>query len=168
VRDVADETLVDLEHIDGKALEVGQRRVTGAEVIDRQAHAQLAQLAQHGQGFVRPLGQRAFGDLQLQRLGAVARACRARAVQPATSVSRNWCGDTFTATDTSGRPCMRQACAWRQASWITHSPSGPIRPELSATGMKRAGEMKPSCGSFQRSRASAPTMRPLAMSTCGW
>ena len=43
-----------------------------------------------------------------------------------------------------------------------------MKPDSSATGMKRAGATSPSPGSRQRSSASAPTTRPLCNSTCGW
>lgn len=35
-------------------------------------------------------------------------------------------------------------------------------------GMKSAGDMVPRLGEIHRSRASAPTMRPVASSTTGW
>ena len=41
---VADEAAVDLHLVHRQALQVGQRGVAGAEVVDRQAHAELAQL----------------------------------------------------------------------------------------------------------------------------
>lgn len=41
-------------------------------------------------------------------------------------------------------------------------------PASSATGIKSAGETWPSSGLCQRSKASIPTMLPLAISTCGW
>ena len=84
------------------------------------------------------------------------------------SSSWNWRGETFTAMRIAGRPAARQAWPWRQACCMTHWPSGPITPEVSATGMKRAGEIMPSCGSSQRTSASAPMIRPVAMHTCGW
>src|SRR6185437_370847 len=44
--DVADEFLVDLERVDGQPLEVSERRVAGAEVVDGQAGADGFQFAQ--------------------------------------------------------------------------------------------------------------------------
>ena len=38
---VAHKALVDLEHAGGQAAQVGQRRVAGAEVIEREANAEL-------------------------------------------------------------------------------------------------------------------------------
>ena len=50
----------------------------------------------------------------------------------------------------------------------THSPTLRIRSDSSATGMKTPGGTMPRVGLFQRTRASAPTMLPVARSTTGW
>jgi hypothetical protein len=39
--ELRDERAVDLERVDGELLEVGERGVAGAEVVDRDAHAEL-------------------------------------------------------------------------------------------------------------------------------
>jgi multidrug efflux pump subunit AcrA (membrane-fusion protein) len=44
--DVLDEAAVDLDAVDREQLQVGQRRIAGAEVVDRQLDAARAQLAQ--------------------------------------------------------------------------------------------------------------------------
>jgi len=46
--EVLDEAAVDLERLDGQPLQVAQRRVPGAEVVDGQMHAQLPEGAQDG------------------------------------------------------------------------------------------------------------------------
>ena len=38
--------LVDLDGVDREAVEVGELRIAGAEIVDRQPHAQLAQSIQ--------------------------------------------------------------------------------------------------------------------------
>ena len=66
VRQVAYEGAVDLHAADREALQVGKRRVAGAEVVDCQAHPGVAQGPQQ---FHRALGvahHHAFGDLQLE------------------------------------------------------------------------------------------------------
>ena len=68
VRNVVDEPLVDLEHVDGKALELGKRRISGAKVIHRNAQPQGTQAHQHLPRLVGALRQRAFGDFQLQQM----------------------------------------------------------------------------------------------------
>ena len=45
-RNVGDERAVDLEVVHGEALEIGERRMAGAEVVDRDVHADVAHLAQ--------------------------------------------------------------------------------------------------------------------------
>ena len=60
------------------------------------------------------------------------------------------------------------SAAWRQASSTTHAPIGTIRPVCSAIGMKTGGTTMPRSGWYQRISASAPTILPLFMSTCGW
>ena len=56
------EGTVDLEHIDGKVLEVGERGIAGAEVIDRDPDAIRPQLSEHVHGALRVLHQHALGD----------------------------------------------------------------------------------------------------------
>jgi hypothetical protein len=41
-RQAAHERAVDLQRLSGEALQVGQRRIAGAEVVDRHLHAQAA------------------------------------------------------------------------------------------------------------------------------
>jgi hypothetical protein len=55
-----------------------------------------------------------------------------------------------------------------QASRITHSPIGTMKPISSASGMKEAGEIIPLVGWFQRIRASNPLISLLARLTTGW
>ena len=73
-------------------------------------------------------------------------------------------GDTLTATRTASGHFARSAQAVRSA----HSPIWAISPASSATGMKRAGEMAPCTGWFQRSRASKPVIFSVVVWTTGW
>ena len=43
LRHLAHEGLVDLDRVEGEALQVGQRRIAGAEIVERQAGAEVAQ-----------------------------------------------------------------------------------------------------------------------------
>ena len=64
--DVADEGLVELQGVDGQQLEIAERRIARAEIVDRQAHAEIAQgfeLADAGVGVVH--GRR-FGDFKFE------------------------------------------------------------------------------------------------------
>ena len=47
---VHDERLVDLDLVDRQPLEVAERRVAGAEVVDREPHAERRQPLEHGRG----------------------------------------------------------------------------------------------------------------------
>ena len=66
---MSDEAAVDLDRVHRQLVQTGQRGVTGAEVVQRQLHAQVLEVAQ-GQlhGFV--LRRQALGHLQLQALGS--------------------------------------------------------------------------------------------------
>ena len=63
------ERAVDLQDVHREPREVGQRRVAGPEVVDREPHAELPQLAQQRHRLVHPFHQDGLGDLEHQRLG---------------------------------------------------------------------------------------------------
>ena len=62
----------------------------------------------------------------------------------------------------------RQASIWRQAMLSTQRPISRIESDSSATRMKSSGPIRPRSGCSQRTRASTPTIRPVAISTMGW
>ena len=72
VGEAVDEAAVDLERVDRESLEVGERRVPGAEVVDGQVQAEAAQLAQRDSGGLDVAHQGRLGDLQPQRVGSEA------------------------------------------------------------------------------------------------
>ncbi len=57
------EVLVDLDHVDRELLQVGQRRIAGAEVVQGHSYPQLAQAGERGEGGVGIAHQRCLGDL---------------------------------------------------------------------------------------------------------
>src|SRR5690606_34581328 len=64
-----DESAIHLERRERKTLELAERRLTGAEIVERQANAQLAQLAENR---LRPVTQerhRGLRQLELEQLG---------------------------------------------------------------------------------------------------
>src|SRR5471032_2904301 len=69
------ERAVDLQRVDREALQVGQAGITGAEVVQRQGHAQRRDAVHDADHTVDVVHQRAFGDFQFQprRLQPVAR-----------------------------------------------------------------------------------------------
>jgi len=70
VGQAGDERLVDLQDVDGQALEVAERGVAGAEVVDRQLQAELLERLEDRQGFLLAVHHEGFGDFQLQALRA--------------------------------------------------------------------------------------------------
>ena len=67
-----DERAVDLQRVDREALQVGERGVAGAEVVDRDAHAELLDRGQPRGGLLGVAHQRGLGDLDRQRVGVEA------------------------------------------------------------------------------------------------
>ena len=67
-RDVMNEAAIDLQLGDREALEVGERRIAGTEVVDRQVHAQPSQTFKEGRRPLTLFHQPGFRDLQFQTL----------------------------------------------------------------------------------------------------
>ena len=61
-----DEHPVDLQLVEREPAEVGERRSTGAEVVDGEVHAEVLEHPQRLAGGVEIVEQRALGDLQRQ------------------------------------------------------------------------------------------------------
>src|SRR5206468_8634051 len=61
---VTHEGAVDLDLVDGEALEVGQRRVARAEVVDGEPHAHLPQAVDDGDRALRLVHHGRLGDLE--------------------------------------------------------------------------------------------------------
>ena len=61
-----DETPVDLDLVDGKSVQVLQRGVPGPEVVDRHAHAELAQATEHAYAGLEVDHHRVLGDLDVE------------------------------------------------------------------------------------------------------
>ena len=145
----------------GSCLQVRKRRVAGAEVVDRKAHAQLAQAIEQRRLLFDVLHEVALGELELE--GAPARCRRAaqrrldRAVE-ALAVD-HLAHRRFTE---SAQPrlhalrCHARTC--RQAASSTHSPMGTMRPESSATSMNLSGHR--AARGADAASGSAPRRRP--------
>ena len=67
--DALHERAVDLEHLDGQALEVRERRVPGAEVVDREVQPERAQRAERAHRRLGVAHQRRLRDLEPDALG---------------------------------------------------------------------------------------------------
>ena len=70
-REIVDERTVDLDGIDGQALQVAQRRMAGAEIVERDAAAGVAQRADEPGRFLDIVERRGFGDLDNEARGDV-------------------------------------------------------------------------------------------------
>ena len=68
--DVADEAAVDLELVNRQLLEVAERRIAGAEVVDGQADALLLEQAEGLDGTLGVLHDKGLGDLQFEIIRA--------------------------------------------------------------------------------------------------
>ena len=66
-REAGYERAVDLEYVDRKVLQVRERRVARAEVVDREMDALLLELVHRGDRELCVLHQTAFGDLELEQ-----------------------------------------------------------------------------------------------------
>ena len=70
--DVLDEGTVDLDLVEREALQVGQRRISGAEIVHRDPDPERPQLMQHRKRGLLVVQQYALGDLDLQPRGCKA------------------------------------------------------------------------------------------------
>ena len=64
--DVGDEGLVDLEDVEGKALQIGQAGIAGAEVVDGEGDAHGLELVQRARRLLDVLHDERLGDFQFQ------------------------------------------------------------------------------------------------------
>ena len=114
--------------------------MAGAEVVDGDAYAQIAQLLQLG-GCASEVGDDpAFGNFQLQAFGREGRCARASAAILELKLGRANCAPEILAKIlTEGTAAAFHAIAWRHTSSMTQSPIGTISPVLSAMGMNSWG-----------------------------
>ena len=144
-RDTVDERLVDLQHVDRKLAQAAERRVSRAEVVHRDAHAETLQRIKTLTGSLASLEQRGLGDLQGEvvtvepGLGEHGRRRRRRG-----RGSRNCRPDRLTDTERSrsGR-AERQARNCRHACHNTFRPSSTMSPVSSARAMNSCGPSSP-------------------------
>ena len=87
----------------------------------------------------------------------------AAATRPTKSSVRSCTAETLTATVRS--PSGATSAHARSSTQV---PSGTIRPEASAIGMKSSGAIGSPSGVRQRSSASTPSVAPVASATTGW
>ena len=138
-----------------QALDVRERGIARAVVVDGQAEAALLQPRDGLLGALGVLHQRALGDFDGEQLGGNARACESR---PSNSCGRSRSSrsrlETFTETLRRARRKPDATLARR----LFHDPAGEclIMPVCSAKGMNSPGGTMPRSGCSQRTSASTP------------
>src|SRR5579859_7482048 len=65
-RKLAHERAIDLDLVEREAAQIAQRGIAGAEIVERDLDAELAQLEQHLARRLAALQQHGFGDLELE------------------------------------------------------------------------------------------------------
>ena len=115
----ADEALVDLDLVERRLLQIAERGIAGAEIVEREADADRLQLGEHVVGRFAFDQEHAFGDLELElaRL-AVCELASALTMVAGRLGSANWIGERLTAT----RMFSGHFAASMQAVRSTHSP----------------------------------------------
>src|SRR6202035_3278477 len=61
-----DETAIDLDLVEMQLLQLSERRITGAEIIESDAHPRVPQLIDHLPRHLEIIHERALGDLKLE------------------------------------------------------------------------------------------------------
>ncbi len=134
---------MDLDDVDVEAAQVGQRRVAGAEVVDRQLHAVGLE---RDQDRLALLEGDALGDLQDQRARIeveVGQGALDVVDDPAVlELARRHVDAHFQGPGDA----LWNLFAAAQASRRTQRPSETMKPVSSARGMKTAGGITPRSG----------------------
>ena len=167
------ERAVDLDRVERQVLEVRERRVAGAEVVEDEAHAVIAELAEDPDPGLGLVHHDALGDLELEGAGLQAGLGQDRGDVLDEVGRRELARGQVDRHERAGRSGAagrdrRQRAAWRQAVSRTQRPSGTISPVSSASGMNAIGGTRPRVGCCQRTSASNPTTASVSRSTIGW
>ena len=115
-------------------------------------------------------GSRSVADSvssMVSHAGSMPRLSSRAVSSPAKSGRCSWRGETLKETCGSSPSSRHSRICWASAP-MTQSPIGSSRLISSAAGMKASGKTSPRSGSFQRSSASIPAIRPWGSSTIGW
>ena len=100
-RGAADEALVDLDLVERRLLQIAERAIAGAEVVERKPNAELLQLGERLVGRIALGEEHALGDLELEPLGSNAGLAQMLARPSSTTPgSLNCSGERLTATRT--------------------------------------------------------------------
>ena len=162
--DVPDEGAIDLQRVQREVLEIAERRVAGAEVVDRKVQPHGAQGVQGVGALLLVVHQHRLGELQPQPARIQPRLPEHPSYalgHPPGELAAGQVHDHADGRDagvaaTPGSGCRRGAC--------THSPMGTISPFSSARGMNSEGSRSPRSGCRQRTSASAAVRRAAGRS----
>ncbi len=132
VADLLDERLVDLEDVDREALQVAERRIAGAEVVDGEPHAQRLEL---------PQPSSTDSVCCMRTLSVISRITAEGSTPVAARASRSSLHDACALELPAGDVDEHRerhvadtpaasACSWRHASSSTHAPRRHDQPGL--------------------------------------
>ena len=161
--ELGDERRIDLELVDGQPVQVRQRGVAGAEVVDRGADPDVVQPADHvhrQHGVVHDLR---LGELAPEAAGRQPRLLQQRLRASRPGCGRRGCGPTGWPRPRASAPPARQALACDAAVRATKCVSWPTRPDSSASSTTISGLSGPRCGWSQRKQrlgGRRPSRRP--------
>jgi hypothetical protein len=144
-----DEGAVDLELVDGQLVQVGPRRVPGAEVVDGEVDAQPLEVGQRGGALRGRAHERGLGDLEAELARREARIGEHAA---------HGVGEAFVAQLVHGdvdRDAQRVACGRPRRGLLarpvrTKCPIALSCPLASAIGMNSIGGTRPRSGCGRR------------------
>ena len=156
----ADELLGDLQDVGLEPAQVAERRVAGAEVVDRDANAEGARRLEPGDRRRRVVEDRGLGHLEDQLIGVEAGPLEdlRRAVDEVRLLEllrRQVHGQRERAADARPSRTIGDLAAGLLED---PGPSGTIMPVSSASGMNSFGRSSPRVGWRQRTSASTPAI----------
>jgi hypothetical protein len=168
VEHVVHETAIDLQHVDRQPLQVGQRGVAGAEVVEREAHAQALAAGQQGRGGLDVGMGRGFEHLEFQvgDSGLAWRASSSRQAQREVRLLQVSRRDVDADRDVEAvAPPLRQVL-----QRLREHPVADARRQAGVLDQRQELQRRDQAlrGCSQRSSASKPSTWPLRMSTLGW
>ena len=127
----------------GNARRLRERAVAGAEIVQHDANAELAQLMQHGERVLALVQQDGLGDLELQTIAAAGPTAPAPAAR-----FRSGCASGTAAAETLMATLQGsgQRAAWAQACSRVHSPTSAHQPHLLGDGDALVGRNRAALG----------------------
>ena len=168
VAELADQAPVDLDRAQMQAVEVAEAGIAGAEIVERDGHAQPAQLLElvvHARVVVE---QHVLGELELDQrrrdVGGLDQLGQAPRDAAAAQLRGRKVDRDPRRRDAAGAPAADLA----QGVGQDPGAQGLDQPGLLGQRQERAGASVPRCGWCQRRSASSPVTAPSAAAILGW